>query len=274
MRFQTDRPGELAGLHRLRQRDGGDRSRTRAASVCGGLLEIHHRPPDADADGADRALHRAARAAQPGAPASGVWRFREIVLPSRGARSSPTRKGTRRCCTASRWTAGPALEHLLLKHEGHNPTGSFKDRGMTVGVTQARRIGATRGGLRLHREHLGLARGLRGAGGDSRPWCWCRPDGVAIGKLAQSLAYGARTLLVRGDFDDCLRLVEEASARARRLPAQLDQPVPDRGAEDDRAGDAAAARLGIAGLDRAARPATWATPPRSGRRCGRHDAGA
>ena len=38
-------------------------------------------------------------------------------------------------------------------------------------------------------------------------------DGVALGKLAQSLAYGARTLLVRGDFDDCLRLVEEASAK-------------------------------------------------------------
>ena len=38
-------------------------------------------------------------------------------------------------------------------------------------------------------------------------------DGVATGKLAQSLAYGARTLLVRGDFDDCLRLVEQASAK-------------------------------------------------------------
>ena len=39
-----------------------------------------------------------------------------------------------------RWTG---VDRLLLKHEGHNPTGSFKDRGMTVGVTQARRIGAT-----------------------------------------------------------------------------------------------------------------------------------
>jgi threonine synthase len=38
-----------------------------------------------------------------------------------------------------RWAG---VDHLLLKHEGHNPTGSFKDRGMTVGVTQAVRIGA------------------------------------------------------------------------------------------------------------------------------------
>jgi threonine synthase len=38
-------------------------------------------------------------------------------------------------------------------------------------------------------------------------------EGVATGKLAQSLAYGAKTLLVRGDFDDCLRLIEEASER-------------------------------------------------------------
>ena len=61
-----------------------------------------------------------------------------------------------------RWTGA---DHLLLKHEGHNPTGSFKDRGMTVGVTQARRIGATRRRLRVDRQHLRLARRLRGAGG-------------------------------------------------------------------------------------------------------------
>jgi threonine synthase len=104
------------------------------------------------------------------------------------------------------------MTHLWLKHEGHNPTGSFKDRGMTVGVTQARRIGAravacastgnTSASLAAYAAQAGLpALVLVPAGG------------VALGKLAQALAYGARTLLVRGDFDDCLRLVEEASAR-------------------------------------------------------------
>jgi threonine synthase len=101
---------------------------------------------------------------------------------------------------------------LLLKHEGHNPTGSFKDRGMTVAVSQARRIGAsavscastgnTSASLAAYAALAGI------------PAIVLVPAGqVALGKLAQTLAYGARTLLVRGDFDDCLRLAREASER-------------------------------------------------------------
>jgi threonine synthase len=106
-----------------------------------------------------------------------------------------------------RWAG---LDHLLLKHEGHNPTGSFKDRGMTVGVTQALRIGATAvacastgntsASLAAYASQAGL------------PALVLVPrEGVASGKLAQALAYRARTVLVRGDFDDCQRLVEQAS---------------------------------------------------------------
>ena len=76
---------------------------------------------------------------------------------------------------------------------------------------------------------------------------------VAAGKLAQALAYGARTLLVDGDFDACLRLVREASEALVDRAAQLHQPVAARGPEDDRLRAAAAARLGAAGLDRRAR---------------------
>jgi threonine synthase len=102
------------------------------------------------------------------------------------------------------------LDNLLLKHEGHNPTGSFKDRGMTVGVTQAKRIGAaavacastgnTSASLAAYAAQAGL-----------RALVLVPLEGVATGKLAQALAYGAKTLLVRGDFDDCLRLIEQAS---------------------------------------------------------------
>jgi threonine synthase len=106
-----------------------------------------------------------------------------------------------------RWVG---LDNLLLKHEGYNPTGSFKDRGMTVGVTQAKRIGAaavacastgnTSASLAAYAAQAGL------------PALVLVPqEGVATGKLAQSLAYGAKTLLVRGDFDDCLSLIEQAS---------------------------------------------------------------
>jgi threonine synthase len=104
------------------------------------------------------------------------------------------------------------VEGLQLKHEGHNPTGSFKDRGMTVGVTQARRIGAravacastgnTSASLAAYAAQAGL-----------QALVFVPAGQVALGKLAQSLAYGARTLLVRGDFDACLALVQQASER-------------------------------------------------------------
>jgi threonine synthase len=176
--------------------------------LCGGLLEIHHRPPAiTPAELMQRFTER--RGGAPGATASGVWRFREIVLPSADAVVSHPEGNTPLLhrVALDRWVG---VEHLLLKHEGHNPTGSFKDRGMTVGVTQALRVGAravacastgnTSASLAAYAAQAGLA-----------ALVLVPSEGVAAGKLAQTLAYGARTLLVRGDFDQCLRLVEEAS---------------------------------------------------------------
>src|SRR5918992_1991548 len=175
---------------------------------CGGLLELHHRPPAmTPAELIQRFTER--RGSQPGATASGVWRFREIVLPSADVVVSHPEGNTPLLhrVALDKWVG---VDNLLLKHEGHNPTGSFKDRGMTVGVTQAVRIGAravacastgnTSASLAAYAAQAGL------------PALVLVPSGsVAAGKLAQTLAYGARTLLVRGDFDQCLRMVDQAS---------------------------------------------------------------
>ena len=172
---------------------------------CGGLLEVDHRPL-----GPSRAdlLRRFTDRRGGGASSSGVWRFKEIVLPSATELISHPEGNTPLLHREAldRWTG---VNRLLLKHEGHNPTGSFKDRGMTVGVTQAKRIGAsavacastgnTSASLAAYAAQAGI------------PALVLVPAGnVALGKLAQSLAYGATTLLVRGDFDDCLRLAEQA----------------------------------------------------------------
>jgi threonine synthase len=179
-------------------------------AACGGLLEVQHRPPTVSpAALIERFAQR--RGGGTGPLASGVWRFREIVLPSADDVVSHPEGNTPLLHRQAidRWTGA---SHLLLKHEGHNPTGSFKDRGMTVGVTQARRIGATAVACAsTGNTSASLAAYAAQAG---IPALVLVPaDGVALGKLAQSLAYGARTLLVRGDFDACLRLVEEASTR-------------------------------------------------------------
>ena len=178
---------------------------------CRGLLELRHRPP-AQGGNALRATFDARWGVRRGALASGVWRYGEAVLPSASEHILSYPEGNTpllASAAVARWTGAP---ELLLKHEGQNPTGSFKDRGMTVGVTQARRVharavvcastGNTAAALAAYAALAGL------------PALVLVPKGqVALGKLAQALAYGARTLLVRGNFDDCLELADQASER-------------------------------------------------------------
>ena len=178
-------------------------------AACGGLLDVVHGPQSLTGTEL-RALFSQRRAAGDGG--SGVWRYREIVLPGTDDRIVSHPEGNTPLLSRDRVAAWAGIDQLLLKHEGHNPTGSFKDRGMTVGVTQALRVGAravgcastgnTSASLASYAAHAGI------------PALVFVPAGqVALGKLAQSLAYGARTLMVRGDFDACLALVQEASSR-------------------------------------------------------------
>jgi threonine synthase len=179
----------------------------RAACACGGLLEVRHRAPAATGPEL-RALFDARRSAG----GSGVWRFAELVLPSAAAAPVSHPEGNTPLVESRAVASWAGLEWLRLKEEGLNPTGSFKDRGMTVGVTQAARIGATAvacastGNTAASMAAYAAQAGL--------PALVVVPAGqVALGKLAQSIAYGARTLLVRGDFDACLALVREAEER-------------------------------------------------------------
>ena len=176
---------------------------------CQGLLELHHSEAPA-AGPALLQLFDERLGVRSGPHASGVWRFREVVLPDASDDIVSYPEGNTPLlhrAAVSEWTG---LTGLLLKHEGLNPTGSFKDRGMTVGVTQARRAGAsavacastgnTGASLAAYAALAGL------------PALVIVPEGqIALGKLAQALAYGARTLLVRSNFDRCLELADEAS---------------------------------------------------------------
>ncbi len=99
-----------------------------------------------------------------------------------------------------------------LKFEGLNPTGSFKDRGMTVAVSRAKGRGAeaiicaSTGNTAASCAAYAARAGLRGA--------VIVPEGkIAIGKLAQALMHGARVVALRGNFDDALRIVRELSQK-------------------------------------------------------------
>jgi threonine synthase len=173
---------------------------------CGGLLEVRQQPALHG-----RRLRARFDARYSAGPSSGVWRFRELLLPGAGQPVTHPEGNTalHRRDTLSRYTG---VADLALKHEGENPTGSFKDRGMTVAVTQALRAGATAvacastGNTSASMAAYAAQAGL--------PALVFVPAGqVALGKLAQTLAYGARTLQVRGDFDACLRLVRAVSEK-------------------------------------------------------------
>jgi threonine synthase len=101
---------------------------------------------------------------------------------------------------------------LYLKYEGLNPTGSFKDRGMTAAVTQAVREGArtvicaSTGNTAASAAAYAARAGLR---------CLVLvPEGkIAVGKLAASLAYGAEVIGIDGSFDDALEIVRQIVER-------------------------------------------------------------
>jgi threonine synthase len=170
---------------------------------CGGLLELRH-PPPLERGPALASRFRTSKSS------SGVWRFGPLVLPGGMDAVVSWPEGNTPLIARKKvaeWAGVPALQ---LKHEGMNPTGSFKDRGMTVGVTQAVRVGAT--AVACASTGNTSASMAAYAALAEIPALVLVPLGkVALGKLTQSLAYGAHTLLVRGDFDDCLRLVRDAS---------------------------------------------------------------
>ena len=106
---------------------------------------------------------------------------------------------------------------VYLKLEGANPTGSFKDRGMTVAVSRACSLGAeavicaSTGNTAASAAAYAARAGLRGA--------VIVPEGrIAVGKLAQALIHGARVVAIRGSFDDALKIVREL---AQRHPIEL-----------------------------------------------------
>jgi len=172
-------------------------------------------PPPPEVGGADlrrRFLERRTSRAAP--DRSGVWRYRELVAPGLADDEMVTRgegnTGLYSHPSLAEWAGLSDSASWVLKHEGENPSGSFKDRGMCVGVSQALRAGArvlacaSTGNTSASLASYAALAGV--------PCCVFVPAGkVASGKLAQTLAYGARVLEVKGSFDLAMRAVEEAS---------------------------------------------------------------
>ena len=140
---------------------------------------------------------------------SGVWRYRELLPFCTDLTKVVTmQEGKTPIFDAPRCAEYAGLKKLWLKHQGLNPTGSFKDNGMTAGVTQARLMNS-RIVACASTGNTSASMAAYAARSCLKAVIFIPDQQIAFGKLSQSLDYGALTLQIQGDFDEAMRLVKE-----------------------------------------------------------------
>ncbi|MFZ0630468.1 MAG: threonine synthase [Acidobacteriaceae bacterium] len=198
-------------------------SRDFRCSACGELFEViypgwsgppHTRPNPS----ALRWLWKDRRLSNEDIDRSGVWRFREMLPVLQDPKNIVTLgEGNTPLYDLPQSGRRLELKDLRAKHQGMNPTGSFKDAGMTVALSVARERGftwvacASTGNTSAAMAAYAARAGMRSL--------VLLPEGqIAWGKLSQAMDYGALTLQLRTDFDGCVRVLAEV---VQRLPVYL-----------------------------------------------------
>jgi threonine synthase len=174
---------------------------------CGDLLEIKY-----DKDALAKAVSTSDWRNKP----LSVWRYQDfmpIEAPSKIVSLNEGGTGLHLC---QRLAKQLGVKQLYVKNEGENPTGSFKDRGMTVGVSKAVELGvksvicASTGNTSASLAAYAAKAGLQCA--------VLIPSGkIAYGKLSQAMIYGAKVIQVRGNFDESLDIVLKLSEKHRTI---------------------------------------------------------
>ena len=147
---------------------------------------------------------------------SGVWRFRELLPFAPEEQIVTVGEGQtllRRSDRVGRY-CGMNENCLHLQYEGLNPSGSFKDNGMTAASTHARMVGAKLAACASTGNTSASLALYAAAGGHFRCVVFVGSGKIAFGKLSQALDYGAVTLQIEGDFDDALKRVREVCEAA------------------------------------------------------------
>ena len=187
---------------------------------CGDLFEVEY-PGWSQRGGHDRPnpgalkwLWRERRCSGEALDASGVWRFRELlpILDSFGNAIS-LREGNTPLYHLPRAAAALGIDRIFAKHQGMNPTGSFKDTGMTAALSVAKERGfkwvacASTGNTSAAMAAYAARAGLHSL--------VLIPEGkIAWGKLSQAMDYGAMTCQLKTDFDGCLNVLTEIVKQA------------------------------------------------------------
>jgi threonine synthase len=208
-------------LHQLRCFGCGERISGAEArpdfrcAQCGDLFEVEYpgwsqrRGPDRPNPGALKWLWRERRCSSEMLDQSGVWRFRELlpILDSFG-NVVTLREGNTPLYSLTRAAKALGIDQLFAKHQGMNPSGSFKDTGMTAAISVAKERGfewvacASTGNTSAAVSAYAARAGMRSL--------VLIPEGkIAWGKLSQAMDYGAVTCQLKTDFDGCVRVLTE-----------------------------------------------------------------
>lgn len=186
-----------------------------ACPKCGGLLDVAYDwnrlpPPKSlsvfEAKWAERSnpLHF-----------SGVWRFRELLPFAPPEKIMTIGEGQtilQRADQVAKFT-GMNAGCLHLQYEGMNPSGSFKDNGMTAAFTHARMVGAVRAACASTGNTSASLAVFCSATGLMRAIIFIGSGKISYGKLAQALDHGALTVQIAGDFDDAMERVQQISKK-------------------------------------------------------------
>jgi len=225
---------EMNGKHRLKLRDMASATQTAAAELvcfnegcraryaitevlyncpqCGGLIEATYGGDIADPKDLKK-LFRERRTNNAPLDQSGVWRYRELSPFLDDYRHVVTlREGNTPLLDGPIAAKYGGLDRITFKHQGFNPTGSFKDNGMTCGASQARRLGMRRVAC-VSTGNTSASMAAYAAAAGQEALIFLPHGNISFGKLAQALEYGAKTLQVEANFDQILALVRVLAER-------------------------------------------------------------
>ncbi len=175
---------------------------------CDGLIEVVNDYSEADPE-ALKTLWNGRRTSREKVDISGVWRFREMLpFVEDPAPIVTLPEGNTPLFDAPKAAEYAGLDAIQLKHQGYNPTGSFKDNGMTAGATQAVKLGMSRVAC-VSTGNTSASMAAYAAAAGQQPVIFIPHGNIAYGKLAQALEYGALTIQVEANFDQILALVRE-----------------------------------------------------------------
>jgi threonine synthase len=184
--------------------------------ACGDLFEIRYPQWDQQLPDAEslKQTWKARRSSTLGLDQSGVWRFRDLLpILDREENAVTLHEGNTPLYSLPRCAESTGVERLYAKHQGMNPTGSFKDTGMTSALSVAHERGfewvacASTGNTSAAMAAYAARAGMRSL--------VLIPDGkIAWGKLSQSMDYGALTCQLKTDFDGCVNVLAEVVHRA------------------------------------------------------------